>query len=76
MQRDALGRVIEQRPVRLETELAVFFRQRIVFRRVLGHEDDHFLTSDGAGEAVFAAIARPSSEGLTGTGSTMSSGTL
>jgi len=36
----------------------------------------YFLTSDGAGRAAFAAIARPNSEGLNGTGSMMSSGRL
>ncbi len=36
----------------------------------------YFLTSDGAGRVGFPVIARPNSEGLTGTGSMMSSGTL
>lgn len=36
----------------------------------------YFLTSDGAGSVVFAAITRPNWEALTGAGSMMSSGML
>ena len=36
----------------------------------------YLLTNDGGGRAAFPAIARPNREGVTGTGSTMSSGTL
>lgn len=36
----------------------------------------YFLTKDGGGTGVFAATERPSWEGLTGTGSTISSGIL
>jgi len=50
--------------------------QGFAHRRILSRERGHFLTSDGAGGAGSAAIARPSWEGLSGTGSTTSSGRL